>query len=102
MLGVGIVLLTLTLVGFFQGVAGLNLSDRIESAIKTSIIIGIIIMFIFPHVMDYAVVQKMKNRNYDECEELSYRWLMYKKSVFSATAAECHHLVWQRSKSKNS
>jgi len=93
MLGAGIGLAILTLGGLYQGVMRLKFSTKQERVIRDGVIAGIIIMFVFPHVVHYPVSEIMKERNYYRCEKMSYRWLLYKKLIYTDTLRTCESLV---------
>lgn len=96
MFGVGIGLFFL-LIGLVQkGLFKKDLSEKKESFLIRGSVIGIIVMFSLPIVVDYFVEQKIRKENYVVCSDMSYQWFLYKKFVYTSSNQTCVELVRQK------
>jgi len=102
MLGAGIGLAILTLGGLYQGVMRLKFSPKQEMVIRNGVVSSIIVIFVFPQVAHYSVSEIMKERNYYRCEKMSYRWLLYKKLIYTDNFRTCESLVREKQIAKSS
>lgn len=77
----------------YQGILEKNLSKKGEQVLTRLIIVSIIIMFLFPHLVQHYVSKVVESKSYQACEEMTYQWLFYEKYYYTDTSETCRELV---------
>ena len=93
MFGVGMGLLFLSIGVVTRGVLLKKMSPKRESVLLKGTIIGMVIMIALPQIVHYSVNRIINRDNYFVCEAMSYRWVMYKKYVYTDSQGTCGSLV---------
>ncbi len=70
--------------------------EKIEPILIKGVIVGLLIMFIFPQIAHFSISKIIEKRKYIVCEAVSYRWLMYKNYAYTKSQEECAELVNQK------
>lgn len=93
MLGAGVGALCLSIGVVYHSLYSRKVPENLEKILIKGAIIGIIIMFVFPHAVHFSVSGIVETRKYVRCKEAEYRWLLYKKYVYTETQGACAALV---------
>lgn len=93
MLGCSIGLFAISVAAVPYVFMGKKLSEKGELLAARVMVLGVIIMFIFPHVAHYYVDNEIERGNYSTCEKATYQWLRYKKYYYTDTPETCNKLV---------
>lgn len=96
MLGAGIGLASLTFAILYEGILRRDLTSKITTIITGSALIGVSLMFMLPYVLHHLASTYLKSENYVFCDEASYQWLLYKKSVYTSNQLVCEVLVQEK------
>lgn len=89
-LGAGIILLLFVILGVYQNLKKVDFSGRQTKWATKAFILAVVAMFVFPMIAHLSVGSLAEKRGYSECEEMSYRWLLYKKVVYVSGQDVCH------------
>lgn len=96
MFGAGIGLASLTFAIFYEGILRRKLTKKITKGITRSTLVGILLMFILPHVLHYLASTYLEEKHYVICDEMSYQWLLYKKVVYTTNQLSCEALIQEK------
>ena len=102
MLGCGLVLLSLTIGGMMQGIFGLELTPKNETLFSRGMVVGLILMFAFPHMTHYLVDRYAHKKHYSVCDDATYRWRLYSKFYYTESKTACEKLVSEKEIRKGS
>ncbi|QMV13199.1 hypothetical protein [Vibrio spartinae] len=90
------------LLSFFCGFLVLlfyrKLSPKAESRMGKGIIIGIILMFIFPLVSNFTVPSLIENSGYQRCEKAERRasWPIFRIHIYTDNRQVCEQLIEEK------
>ncbi|WNJ96281.1 hypothetical protein RND59_04060 [Vibrio ruber] len=90
------------LLSFFCGFLVLlfyrKLSPKAESRMGKGIIIGIILMFIFPIVSNFTVPTFIENTGYQRCEKAESRvsWPIFRVHIYTDSQQICEQLIEEK------
>ena len=90
MLGVGVGLLALSIAGILETWFWKTLSKKNLAVISRTAIVGVILTFTIPHLIDYASSSALKNEGYSICEEASHQWLFIRDIVYVQDPLMCN------------
>jgi hypothetical protein len=82
----------------YQGILEKSLSKKGERVLTKLIIACIVIMFVFPHVVQYYVENIIERKTYQVCDEMIYKWLFYEKYYYTDTPETCRTLITEKGK----
>jgi hypothetical protein len=89
MLGVGVGLLALSMAGILETWFLKTLTKKNITVISRTAIIGVILTFTTPHLIDYLSSNTLKNKGYSVCEEASHQWLFFRDIVYVQDPVIC-------------
>lgn len=92
MFGVGIGLAVLSFAIFYEGILKRELTKKITSIITKSAIAGIALMFLLPYLIQQPVNKQLADKNYINCVQASYQWLLYENLVYAKNTSICDKL----------
>jgi len=78
-----------------------KVSGKAEKTLIRGAIFGVLIMILVPQVTHFAVGRIVHERQYIECHQAEYSWLLYKKYVYTKNQEACHNLVKEITKSSS-
>lgn len=93
MLGAGIGGLIIVIGGVIQGLLQKNLAHRTKTLFARSLIFSLILMFGFPHIAHYFVTSYTQQKDYQICNDATYRWFLYSKFYYTQNNLACNELV---------
>lgn len=93
MFGAGISLTFLSVGVIYNSLYSRKVPENLESILIRGAIIGLVIMCTFPQVTHFSINIIIEKRQYVSCEEAEYRWLLYKKYVYTKSHNTCSQLV---------
>ncbi|MCR6650092.1 MAG: hypothetical protein NVV73_00725 [Cellvibrionaceae bacterium] len=93
MLGVSIGGISLSIGVAYHSIFLQKVPEKVEKALVTGAAIGVLVMIILPQVAHFGVSRIMHGRQYIECQKAEYRWLLYKKFVYTKNQDVCQNLV---------
>ncbi|GAB3093702.1 hypothetical protein G8770_22620 [Aestuariicella hydrocarbonica] len=96
MLGIGLGLLVLTAGGIIQGILGKSLTPAKESLFKKGIGASLVVAFLLPHVVHYAVTKYTDEKDYRICDGANYHWFLYSKFYFTNNETSCDALIREK------
>ncbi|CAG20039.1 Hypothetical protein PBPRA1628 [Photobacterium profundum SS9] len=82
MLGVSIISSALSFVLIYEFWIGVDLTKKLSIYCTRICVIGVIVLFTLPPVLDYSISTYLENRNHVVCVEASTQWLHSKTTVF--------------------
>ncbi|MBL4706588.1 MAG: hypothetical protein JKY54_18815 [Flavobacteriales bacterium] len=82
---------------FFIGVAYHSVflrkvTERVEKILIRSAVFGILIMFLLPHITHFGIGRIVHERQYLECRQAGYHWLLHKEYVYTKNQVICQNL----------
>jgi len=89
MLGVGVGLLALSMAGILEAWFLKTLTKKNITIISRTAIIGVILTFTTPHLIDYLSSNTLQNEGYSICEEASHQWLFSRYIVYVQDSVIC-------------
>lgn len=95
-LGGGSGALSLSVAVVYTAIYQRKVSFSVEKVLIKIALIAVVVMFVFPQVAHLSVNQIINYNSYQECEPLSYRWMLYKKYVFTQDEETCINLVAEK------
>lgn len=95
-LGAGIASLTIVYIGAFQIFKKTELSKKQEKLTAKLLFLFIVLMFCIPAITHFAVNKIAITKGYFECEQMSYRWLLYSKYYYTESESVCNALVKEK------
>ena len=93
LLGVGLALFFMFLGIVFEGLLEKKLSQRTESLLVKGMIAGVVIMFVLPYLVHYAVNKTIPKDQYIVCQSMSHQWMAHKVIVYTDNQITCDNLV---------
>jgi hypothetical protein len=74
---------------------------KVEKTLMRWAVFGILIMILVPQVTHFAVGRIVHERQYIECHQAEYSWLLYKKYVYTRNQVVCQNLATEITKSSS-
>lgn len=96
-LGAGVGALSLAVAVVYTAIYQRKVSFSIEKVLIKIALIAMVVMFVLPQIAHLSVNRIIDDNSYQECEPLSYRWMLYKKYVFTQDEETCINLVTEKS-----
>lgn len=78
-----------------------KVSGKVEKVLIKSAVFGIVIMVFVPQIAHYSVSRIVLERQYIECHQAEYSWLLYKKYVYTKNQDICQNLATEITKSSS-
>jgi hypothetical protein len=101
MLGASIGAFSLSVGVAYHSIFSRKVPERIEKMLMRGAICGILIMVLLPQVAHFGIGRVVEERQYIECHQAEYSWLLYKKYVYTKNPDICQKLVAEISKSSS-
>jgi len=89
MLGVGVGLLALSIACILETWFLKTLTKKNLAIISRTAIVGVILTFTIPHLIDHLSSNTLKNEDYSVCEEASHQWLFFRDIVYVQDPVIC-------------
>jgi hypothetical protein len=96
-LGAGAGALSLSVAVVYTAIYQRKVSFSVEKVLIKIALIAMVVMFVLPQIAHLSVNRIIDDNSYQECEPLSYRWMLYKKYVFTQDEETCINLVTEKS-----
>lgn len=93
MLGVSIGGFSLSIGVAYHSIFLRKVPEKVEETLMRGAAIGVLIMIILPQVAHFVVNRIVHDRQYIECHQAEYSWLLYKKFVYTKNQDVCQNLV---------
>ncbi|MBQ0732298.1 MAG: hypothetical protein KBT75_16480 [Oleispira antarctica] len=95
-LGAGVGALSLSVAVVYAAIYQRKVSFSIEKVLIKIALIAVVVMFVLPQIAHVLVNRIIDDNSYQECKPLSYRWMLYKKYVFTQDEETCINLVAEK------
>jgi hypothetical protein len=95
-LGAGVGALSLSVAVVYTAIYQRRVSFSVEKVLIKIALIAVVVMFVLPQIAHLSVNRIIDDNSYQECEPLSYRWMLYKKYVFTQDEETCINLVAEK------
>lgn len=89
MLGISIGLSSLSFVLVSEFWFGVILNEVLNQLCTKLCVIGVLVMFIIPHILDYTIGYYLTKKGYDFCEKASSQWLHSKTTAYVIDPKVC-------------
>lgn len=93
MLGASIAVFSLFIGVAYHSIFLRKVPEKVEKVLIRGAVIGILIMILVPQVTHFAVGRIVHERQYVECHQVEYSWLLYKKYVYTKNQDVCQNLA---------
>lgn len=101
MLGASIGAFSLSVGVAYHSIFSRKVPERIETILTRVVIFGVLIMVLLPQITHFGIGRIVEKRQYIECHQAEYSWLLYKKYVYAKNQDFCQNLVAEISKSSS-
>lgn len=102
MLGASIAAFSLFIGVAYHSIFLRKVPEKVEKVLIRGAVIGILIMILVPQVTHFGISRIVHERQYIECHQAEYSWLLYKKYVYTKTQEVCQNIAKEITKSSSS
>ncbi|KKO47542.1 hypothetical protein VT06_16510 [Arsukibacterium sp. MJ3] len=85
----------------YHSIFSRKVPEKVEKTLIRGAIFGVLIMILVPQVTHFGIGRIVHERQYIECHQVEYRWLLYKKYVYTKNQDVCQNLATEISKSSS-
>jgi hypothetical protein len=101
MLGVSIGAFSLFIGVAYHSIFSRKVPEKVEKTLMRCVAFGILIMILVPQVTHFGISRIVHERQYIECHQAEYSWLLYKKYVYTKTQDICQNIATEITKSSS-
>ncbi len=101
MLGTSIGAFSLSIGVAYHSIFSRKVPEKIEKILMRGAIFGILIMILVPQIAHFGIDKIVHKRQYTECHQAEYSWLLYKKYVYTKNQDVCQKLATEITKSSS-